>query len=403
MINFDRILMIIGWILTLFLTIRLIVSFVNFIWIYLVRSELKKYCLNQKIRTKNKDAAESGYSSECTSDFISTGEKSYLPSWSILIPARNEENSIGNLLEDILTLRDKPLEVIIYDDNSTDRTREIILEFKQRIPGLRIIDGELPDGWLGKNNGCHKLAMEAKGDYLMFLDADVRIDKDLATKYINYAIANELSLLSIFPQQILVNKAAKISTPIMNWILLSLLPLPLVKKCSWKSFSAANGQFMLFKTDDYKKLVPHEKFRMSRAEDIEISRYYKRERKRIATLAGDSSIRCFMYNNLNDAINGFSKNVFYFFGNSPLITITFAILTTLTPLWLFLFNGAIAGLVSIAMIILMRLFVSLTSRQCVMENLLYLLHQQIVFLQIVTKAAINRKKRIEIWKGRNIY
>jgi glycosyltransferase involved in cell wall biosynthesis len=403
MIDFNRILMFIGWILFIFLAIRLIVSFVNYIWIYLVRRELNKYCKNKMFPDNNKDAATSNYISEYSANSVSHGAESPFPRWSILIPARNEENSIGKLLEDIITIEDKPCEVIVYDDNSTDRTREIVLEFKQRIPGLRIIDGELPDGWLGKNNGCHKLAMEAKGEYILFLDADVRIDQNLAKKYLNYSISQKLSLLSIFPMQILENRAAKISTPIMNWILLSLLPLPLVKNCSWKSFSAANGQFMLFKTDDYKDLNPHEKFRMSRAEDIEISRYFKKERKRIATLTGDSSIRCFMYNNLNDAINGFSKNVFYFFGNSPIITIIFAILTTLTPLWLSLFNGAIAGLVSIGMIILMRVFVSLSSKQSVFENLLYLVYQQFVFLRIIGKAAANRKKRVEIWKGRNIY
>ena len=370
-----------GWILLFFLTIRLIVSFANFIWTYLVRKELNNYCAVKKNQADN----------ECRSDCVTiTGDSVLnisLPSWSILIPARNEENSIGNLLEDILTLKDRPCEVIVYDDKSTDSTRE-----------LRLIEGELPEGWLGKNNGCRSLASVAKGQYLLFLDADVRIDSDMATKYLNYAISNKLSLLSIFPAQILESRAGKISTPIMNWILLSLLPLPLVKNCSWSSFSAANGQFMLFKTDDYNLLKPHEKFRMSRAEDIEISRYFKNEHKHIATLAGDKSIRCNMYSLLNDAINGFSKNVFYFFGNSPFLTIIFAILTTLTPLWLFVFNGVIPGFGSVAAVLLMRIFVSLASKQSVGDNLKYLFHQQVVFMRIVAKAAVNRKKRVEIWK-----
>jgi hypothetical protein len=386
-----------GWILLFFLTIRLIVSFVNFIWTYLVRKELNNYCTVKKNQADN----------ECSSDCVTVTGDSVpnisLPSWSILIPARNEENSIGNLLEDILTLKDRPCEVIVYDDKSTDRTKEIVLGFQKRLPELRLIEGELPEGWLGKNNGCHSLASVAKGQYLLFLDADVRIDSDMATKYLNYAIENKLSLLSIFPAQILENRAGKISTPIMNWILLSLLPLPLVKNCSWSSFSAANGQFMLFKTDDYNLLKPHEKFKMSRAEDIEISRNFKNERKHIATLAGDKSIRCNMYNQLNDAINGFSKNVFYFFGNSPVLTIIFAILTTLTPLWLFVFNGVIPGLVSVTAVLLMRIFVSLASKQSVGDNLKFLFHQQVVFMRIVAKAAVNRKKRVEIWKGRNIY
>jgi hypothetical protein len=67
------------------------------------------------------------------------------------------------------------------------------------------------------------------------------------------------------------------------------------------------------------------------------------------------------------------------------------------------FNGVTPGLVSVAAVLLMRIFVSLASKQSVGDNLKFLFHQQVVFMRIVAKAAVNRKKRVEIWKGRNIY
>ena len=368
----------IGILLLSILLLRLIVSIVNYLW---------------KLWTDKRFA---GYlKSEANS-----------PSkWSILIPARDEEHNIANILSDIELLKEKPFEVIVFNDNSSDNTGAIVDSFLHRIPGLKLIENSvdtLPDCWLGKNWACHQLSMAASGDYLLFIDADVRLSGNIAAKYINYLNKSNLALLSIFPKQILPNFAAKVSTPVMNWILLSLLPLPLVRHCRWPSFSAANGQFMLFRSDIYNDLKPHMQFRGSRAEDIEIGRWYKRKRKRVATLTGDDSVRCCMYNNLSDAINGFTKNVFHFFGNSVFTTILFALLTTITPLWLLIFEGVTSFLLSLLSIVLIRVFVSAASRQNIIDNIKYLLHQHLIFITIIIKAMKTKTEKNLTWKGRNI-
>ncbi|PKO98697.1 MAG: hypothetical protein CVU13_09715 [Bacteroidetes bacterium HGW-Bacteroidetes-8] len=379
---------VIGYILLSILSLRLIVSLVNLLW----KRWIDYTFLKGRV---------SGWGSEK----LANGQKRK-QSWSILIPARDEELNIGKLLEDIEDLKFKPMEVIVFNDNSSDKTADIVESFASRIPGLRLVDNSLeslPQGWLGKSNACHTLAQFASGDYLLFLDADVRIGNGIAESYLPYAIKEGLSLLSVFPKQILPNYQSKIVTPVMNWILLSLLPLPLVRYCSWSSFSAANGQFMLFKASVYKELQPHKEFRMSRAEDIEISRYYKKHKERIATLTGDDSVRCMMYDNLEDAINGFSKNVFHFFGNSVFTTLLFTLLTTLTPLLVLFMNGVGWAFLSLGAAILIRLFVSLASEQSYRDNLKFMLHQQIVFLKITIRAIKNRHHKTQIWKGRNIY
>jgi len=387
--NFTTLLLkIIGYILLYILSLRLIVSIVNLSW----KRWIDYLFLKGRV---------SGWGSEQ----LANGQKRK-ESWSILIPARDEELNIGKLLEDIEDLKFKPMEVIVFNDNSSDNTANVVESFASRIPGLRLIDNsleQLPDGWLGKSNACHTLAQYASGDYLLFLDADVRISNGIAESYLPYAIKEGLALLSVFPKQILTNYQSKIVTPVMNWILISLLPLPLVRYCSWSSFSAANGQFMLFKASVYKDLQPHKEFRMSRAEDIEISRYYKKQKERVATLTGDYSVRCMMYDNLEDAINGFSKNIFHFFGNSVFTTLLFALLTTFTPLLVLLMNGVNWAILSLAAVVLIRLFVSLASEQSWRDNLKYILHQQIIFLKITLRAIKNRQHKTQIWKGRNIY
>ncbi len=368
----------IGIMLLSILLLRMIVSIVNYLW---------------KLWT---DKTFTGYLRSESNPSIK---------WSILIPARDEEQNIGNILSDIELLKDKPFEVIVFNDNSSDNTGAVVNSFLHRIPGLKLIENSvdtLPDGWLGKNWACHQLSMAASGDYLLFIDADVRLSGNIAAKYINYLNKSNLALLSIFPKQILPNFAAKVSTPVMNWILLSLLPLPLVRYCRWPSFSAANGQFMLFRSDIYNDLKPHMQFRGSRAEDIEIGRWYKRKQKRVATLTGDDSVRCCMYNNLSDAINGFTKNVFHFFGNSVFATILFALLTIITPLWLLIFEGVTSFLLSLLSIILIRVFVSAASGQNIIDNIKYLLHQHLIFITIIIKAMKTKTEKNLTWKGRNI-
>jgi glycosyltransferase involved in cell wall biosynthesis len=96
-----------------------------------------------------------------------------LPSLSVLIPVRNEEKNIGNLLGSLASLPYGKAEIIVCDDGSTDNTADIVQACSKVDPRVRYVQGkELPPGWTGKNHACHILAGEASNDYLLFLDAD---------------------------------------------------------------------------------------------------------------------------------------------------------------------------------------------------------------------------------------
>jgi len=327
----------------------------------------------------------------------------YQPSVSILIPARNEEKNIVNLLSDLSEFTYKNLEVLIYNDLSTDRTAEFVSLFAQKNQKIKLINGTDPEkGWLGKNFACHKLAAVAKGDLLLFLDADVRVRNGLIEKTTCYFEKYKLNLLSIFPHQLMPVKETRYAVPLMNWILLSLLPLILIRISSWKSFAAANGQFMLFKATTYSKLLPHQKFRNNPVEDIEIIKYFKKQKLKSATLLGDYHIQCTMYHSLDEAINGFSKNIFRFFGGSIFVTILFGLLTTFSPVIVLVSGGWCFSLVYILLIIGIRFFVSGASNQNLFINLLYMPVQQFVFLKIILNALIQKKNKTLIWKDRNI-
>ncbi len=323
---------------------------------------------------------------------------------SILIPARNEAENIGQLLHDLSQINYQQMEIIVFDDQSTDNTYDIVQQYATQNNRIKIMQSEgLPKGWLGKNHACHQLAQAATGDYFLFLDADVRLYGTLAQDTIAYMNKYQLGLLSIFPIQIQKTFGEKISVPIMNYILLTLLPLIFVRISPFASHAAANGQFMLFKANTYKTYKPHQRFKNRAVEDILISQYFKQENIKIACVTGDNRIQCRMYTNYKEALNGFAKNIFMFFGNSIILAFLFGLFVSLgfIPVWV-----ALPHLLWIyfAALFLILLTYSYLSRQNMIRNVL-LFPLQLVFLyHVMAKSIINKKyKKNASWKGRNIY
>lgn len=177
---------------------------------------------------------------------------------SVLIPARNEEKNISKLIADLLFQDYTYIEILVFDDQSTDRTPEIVKMQAKNHDNIHLISSQgLPPRWLGKNFACHSLSQQAKGDYLLFLDADVRVKNNVIGQTIYYAEKHKLSLVSVFPKQIMKNNGEYATVPIINYILLTLLPLILVRKVSLPSLAAANGQYMFFDGNDYRNTLPH--------------------------------------------------------------------------------------------------------------------------------------------------
>ncbi len=325
------------------------------------------------------------------------------PLVSVLIPARNEGKNIGNLLTDLIRQNYSNLEILVFDDQSTDNTAQIVTDFVKKDTRIQLIKSTgLPNGWLGKNFACSSLATKATGNFYLFLDADVRIRGSIIEKTISFSKKHNLGLLSIFPQQIMKSTGEYVTVPNMNFILLSLLPLVLVRKSRFSSLSTANGQFMLFSAEAYRHIKPHEVLKQEKVEDIKTARLFKKEKIKIASLSGIEEISCRMYNGFTEAINGFSKNVIQFFGGSAFLAIFFWLITTWGFLVIiFTFPGFIFWSY-LGILVLTRLFVSLASKQSSFRNIILLVPQQMALGIIIYSAIINLLKKQLEWKGRNI-
>jgi glycosyltransferase involved in cell wall biosynthesis len=323
------------------------------------------------------------------------------PLVSVLIPARDEEQNIGKLLSGIVKQTYWNIEVLVYDDQSVDKTSAIVEEFSIADNRISLLKSNgLPKGWLGKNHACHVLAQSAKGSYLLFLDADVMVSTHFIENAVYYAQRKKLVLLSMFPRQELQTMGEKLVVPSMNWILLSLLFLRLVRWSKRRSLAAANGQMMMFDAKVYKDKQWHELVKSSPVEDIGISRLIKRQKLRMTTLLGTDDISCRMYGSYSEAINGFTKNVTAFFGGSLIAMILFTLIGTIGPfLVIFSLPFPLAFLYFFCLVSA-RMLIAKLSEQSPFYNVLLWPAQHFAFLHLVYNAFIYALQKQLLWKGR---
>ncbi|MEA2575881.1 MAG: chlorobactene glucosyltransferase [Chloroflexia bacterium] len=272
----------------------------------------------------------------------------------VLVPARNEETNIEACLVSLLAQDYPNFQVWVYDDASTDRTREIAERLAAHTDGrLHVVRGHAdpPPGWLGKAHACRQLyaAMlePTNPDYVLFTDADVTLQPGALGHAVGAARQLDAGLLSIFPMQITCSLPERLAVPLLlHWTVYTFLPLPLAhSQRSGSSFAAANGQFMLFRREAYEAFGGHEAVRSEILEDVVLARATKRAGYRSILADGGDLVRTRMYHGALEVWNGYSKNAYAFFGYSPVfLAIGVLALTALyvTPI-AFMLLGAFSG------------------------------------------------------------
>lgn len=329
--------------------------------------------------------------------------KRYHHKVSILIPVRNEEHNILNLLESIKAQEYSDYEVIILDDDSSDKTCAVCERFALQNPKFKLIKGlPLAKGWLGKNYACHQLAEAATGRYLLFLDADERVERGLINSAVHRLEINKLALLSLFADQRMETFGEKTVVPLMHYILLNLLPIKLIFISKNPAFAAASGQFMLFDAANYRENLWHRQARLNVVEDVEIMKLVKANGYSGEALLANGLVICRMYTNYKDAINGFSKNFLAPFNYSIPGFLLYLMVIIGGPLIVIATLNLQLIIFMCGIIVLGRSMISLASGQS--RNLNMLLHPiQMFNLLIIGILAIQKHlTKTNVWKGRRV-
>lgn len=250
----------------------------------------------------------------------------------ILIPMRNESAVIAETVRSLLAQEYPNIEILILDDHSTDDSAQIARAAAHGDPRLRILAGEpLPPGWTGKVWACHQLAQQAKGDYLLFTDADVRWGPGALSALMAEAQRTNADLLTVWPTQMTQTWGERLVVPLMAFSILAYLPVLAVHHLPWPVFSAAMGQCLLFRRAAYQQIGGHAALQNQVLDDMAFAYAIKRNRLRLRMADANGLIQTRMYHNWPQARDGFAKNILAGHGNS----IIFLLFSAVFHWWLF--------------------------------------------------------------------
>lgn len=231
-----------------------------------------------------------------------------LPLISVLIPARNEDEDIIPCLKSLLKQDYPNYEILVLDDNSSDKTAQVIEQIAATDDRIRLLKGKLlPRGWAGKPFACHQLAAEARGSWLLFTDADTVHAPQMLRSALSYVHKNNLSLLSGFPLQHCVSFSQRVVVPAMYFIILTWLPLWWVQSRARPKPGLVIGQFIFVSAQAYREIGGHEAVKSRILEDVWLGVEMARHGKRQATVDLHPMVSCRMYEGVGELWEGFSK------------------------------------------------------------------------------------------------
>jgi glycosyltransferase involved in cell wall biosynthesis len=246
----------------------------------------------------------------------STPQISLTPSISAIVPARNEEEVIASCVES-LAAQPKIGEILVVNDQSTDKTAEIVLSLTAKIPHLRLLETrEVPSGWVGKNNAVFLGAKEAKSPWLLFTDADAELLPGAAARALQIAQETSAALVSFSPEQITHTWYEKALIPFVYSRLAKHFSFEAVNNPALPA-AAANGQFLMMQRDAYNSIGGHASVAADLLEDVALAKRAKAAGFRLWFGSGQGIVRVRMYRSFGAMWQGWKKNLFLLVGGTP--------------------------------------------------------------------------------------
>ncbi len=241
---------------------------------------------------------------------------------SVLIPARNEAQRIGPLLDSLLQSEGVRLDVCVLDDESRDGTDTIVLSYAERHPEVRLLRGmPVPPGWSGKQYACWQLAQQARFSEFVFLDADVALAPDALRRAVRHRQRRDADLMSGFPRQHVGTLGEQLLIPLIHLILLCLLPFPLMRWTRMKGAAAGCGQFFVTTKEAYQFSGGHSAIRQSLHDGIMLPRAYRAVGLKTDLFDASDIASCRMYTCFEETWSGLSKNATEGFAQMPVLPI----------------------------------------------------------------------------------
>lgn len=245
---------------------------------------------------------------------------------SVLIPARDEVANIERCVRAADAARGPITEIVVYDDDSTDGTGEVLAALQAELPRLRVIHGDgLPAGWVGKPYALHRLSVAARGEVLLNIDADVTLRAEGLLRMLSLLGSPDqvpggldAALVTAVPRQRTGSLVERSMIPLLHLSYVAWLPMPLIHRTGDPRVLAANGQLLMVRRSALDAVGGWAGVRAALVDDMALCREVKRSGRRVVFADGDQMADCRMYTDGPSLWRGFSKNFYEGIGGHPL-------------------------------------------------------------------------------------
>ena len=322
------------------------------------------------------------------------------PSVTVLIPVRNEAENIAELI-DSLTKQShlSSLEIIFIDDSSTDSTSKLLKTAVSEGVPIKVLNAPaLPTGWLGKPWALQQGYLLARGEIIVTLDADVRLQPGAIAQSI--AIMGDRDFISPYPKQIAKTFSERLVQPLLQWSWMTTVPLRLAERSSRTSLAVANGQFFLVKKSALDLIGGFQTIAPEVLDDMKLARALITAGACGGVADGSTLAQTRMYKNFGEIKAGYGKSLWSAFG-TPVgsgAAIAFIFLTGIAPV-LAWFSGNPIGLFTYEVIVITRIISAKRSGGRVFDSFLHPISSAILIYLIIYSWRARGKVQ---WKGRTL-
>jgi glycosyltransferase involved in cell wall biosynthesis len=345
---------------------------------------------------------------------IESMRRDALPSVSVLIPTRNEAKNIGACLRGALTQDHPKYEVIVVDDSSTDATVQIAQNVAANTQRLRVFRGRpVAPHWFGKTYAQYQAAQVSRGQYLLFMDADVVLDRKALSYLVTAAKKTGAGILSILPLQVKQGFWEGLLGPFKYFHLVLFFPA-YAMDWPWEAMAAyANGQCMLVERETYRKIGGHSGASETLREGGDMARLLKRKGGKICLLSGAGIARARLYGGPPDLWEGFTRFLYSMAHRTValamLMILIYAMLFVLPVIKVVLALATGAKIASVALPLVqiglgMIMFLAAVGRYgLAFSEVLFFPLGAAVWIGMIGKAlSVSMSRQGVAWKGRNI-
>jgi Glycosyltransferases, probably involved in cell wall biogenesis len=239
---------------------------------------------------------------------------------SVVIPARDEERTIGETVQCLLAQRYANFEVIVVNDRSSDRTGEILGTIARESDRLRVVEGvEPPAGWLGKPWALQQGASAARGELLLFVDADIIYAPAALAAAVAYLERTGVAFVALFPYFEMKGFWENVLMPLLPMTGFVFAPAWLASRVRNENLAMGGGPGNLIRRPVYDAISQHESLKNAVIDDIGLARRVHRAGHAVSFVRADDMVSVRMYHGFREIIDGFTKNVYKVIDSIPVV------------------------------------------------------------------------------------